>query len=288
VDLFIAGGTGVLGRRIVPELLEQGHTVTVLARDSSRSRRISEAGARVVCGNAFEAERLRALLVQAQPHVVIHQLTDLATASSTANARLRVHGTRNLVQAALTARTERIVVQSIAWCYESGDEPAAETTALDDDADDPARRITVKAVRAMEAAAAEMPEWVVLRNGALYGPDTWYAPEGRIGHAARERQIAAGLDVTSFVHVNDASMAAVQALTWPTGVVNIVDDEPAREHDWVPVYCAAIGAPPPSFTDHRHDWARGASNKKARSLGWTPEHPTWRAGFGGCSASMGE
>jgi len=279
MDLFIAGGTGVLGRRIVPRLLAEGHSVTVLVRDLSRHLGFSELGADLVCGDAMDAEQLRALVVEAHPDIVIHQLTDLATGSSASNARLRIEGTRNLVDAAMAAGTRRIIVQSIAWCYVRGDEPAAETTALDIDADEPARRITVNAVRFMEATASEMPEWVTLRNGVLYGADTWYAPNGRIADAARHGHLIADFDVTSFVHVDDASAAAVQALTWPTGAVNIVDDEPARGCDWVPVFCKAVDASPPAFTETRHASARGASNKKARNIGWTPEHPTWREGF---------
>ena len=279
MELFVAGATGVLGRRIVPQLLAEGHAVTALVRDQSQSRWLSELGADIVCGDAFDAERLRVLVVEAHPDVVVHQLTDLASGSSASNALLRTYGTRNLVDAAVAAGARRIVVQSIAWCYEPGDEPAAETTALDVGADDRARRITTGAVCAMEAAASEMPEWVVLRNGVLYGPGTWYAAEGRMADAARHGQLAADLDITSFVHVDDAGAAAVQALTWPTGAVNIVDDEPARGRDWAPVFCNAVGAPTPSLTGGRHDWARGASNNKARCYGWAPQHPSWRDGF---------
>jgi len=279
MDLFVAGGTGVLGRRIVPRLLADGHAVTILVRDRSRAGQLAELGAAIVHGDAFDAQRLRAQVIEARPDVVMHQLTDLASGSSGDNARLRIDGTRNLVDAALAGGARRIVVQSIAWCYEPGAGPATEATGLDIGTDDPARRVTVDAVRAMESAAAEVPEWVVLRNGALYGPDTWYAAEGRIADAARHRQLSADLDVTSFVHVDDAAAAAVQAVRWPTGTVNIVDDEPARGRDWAPVFCAALGAPPPSLTDRQHDWARGASNQAARRLGWAPEHPTWRDGF---------
>jgi nucleoside-diphosphate-sugar epimerase len=279
VNLFVAGGTGILGRRIVPQLLAQGHTVTVLTRDPSRARQLAELGAIIVRGDAFEAAHIGTLLVEAHPDIVIHQLTDLAAGSSADNARLRIDGTRNLVDGAMTAGARRIVVQSIAWCYEPGTGPATESTPLDVGSDDPARRATVNAVCAMEAAAAEMPEWVVLRNGTLYGPDTWYAADGRIADAAHHSQLAADLSVTSFVHVDDAAAAAVQALRWPTGTINIVDDEPACGHDWVPAFCSAVAAPPPSLTYERHNWARGANNETARQLGWTPEHPNWRDGF---------
>jgi nucleoside-diphosphate-sugar epimerase len=127
----------------------------------------------------------------------------------------------------------------------------------------------------------EMPEWVVLRYGLLYGPDTWYAPDGLRADEARAGRLAADADVSSFVHADDAANAAVEALEWPSGIVNVCDDEPASGREWVPVFCAAVGAPPPEEGDGaRAPWARGASNARARGdLGWTPQHPSWRQGF---------
>jgi nucleoside-diphosphate-sugar epimerase len=79
--------------------------------------------------------------------------------------------------------------------------------------------------------------------------------------------------------VEDAARAAMLAIDWPTGVVNIVDDEPAAGTEWLPHFAAAIGAPPPPMGEHGgHE--QGASNRKARQeLGWEPLHPTWREGF---------
>jgi nucleoside-diphosphate-sugar epimerase len=86
--------------------------------------------------------------------------------------------------------------------------------------------------------------------------------------------------VTSFVHVADAAGAAVAALDWPSGPVNIVDDEPAPGREWVPVLATALDLPAPEPRPGRQDWARGASNALARSQGWRPGYPTWRTGFG--------
>lgn len=87
--------------------------------------------------------------------------------------------------------------------------------------------------------------------------------------------------MTSFVHVDDAAAAAVAALAWPNGAVNVCDDEPAAGHDWVPAFCRAVGAPEPPRDDAgRPGWARGATNVLAREgRGWTPRHRTWREGF---------
>ena len=84
------------------------------------------------------------------------------------------------------------------------------------------------AVAALEQATRRAAEWVVLRYGMLYGPDTWYEPQGRgAADDARAGRLAIDGNITSFVHVDDAAAAAVQALAWPSGPVNICDDEPA-------------------------------------------------------------
>jgi nucleoside-diphosphate-sugar epimerase len=278
--VFVAGGTGALGRRIVPGLLDRGHQVTVLARTPARAQALRARGALVVAGDVLDRDRTITAVADASPDLVMHQLTDLAGGSLTANARLRITGTRNLVDATLAAKVSRLVVQSIAWCYEPGDTPADENTPLDTRSTDPGRRASVDAVIAMEKCAREIPAYVILRNGMFYGPDTWYRADGDVGAAVRARRIPAGPDVTSFVHIDDAATAAVCALDWPTAAINIVDDEPATGETWLPAFCTAVGAPPPPPSNaDRQPWARGAANHHARNLGWSPRWPSWRTGF---------
>jgi nucleoside-diphosphate-sugar epimerase len=304
MHILIAGGTGVLGRRIVPALLGQGHRVTVLARRPERAEALRRRGAAVAAGDVFDRVRTMRAIAEAAPDVVMHQLTDLANGSTAANAALRLTGTRNLVDGALAAGVQRFIVQSIAWAYAAGPGPADEATPLDTRSTEEGRRRSVDAVIAMERAVREVPEWVALRNGMLYGPDTWYWTGGLVARSAQAGKLPATADVTSFVHVDDAAAASVAALTWPTGAVNVVDDEPAAGAEWVPVFCRALLPPAPGPSDGaenprpavllpapgpsdgpaavsaRTDWARGATNEYAREkLGWTPAWPSWRAGF---------
>ena len=273
--VFLAGATGVLGRRLVPLLLSHGHHVTGLARSAASAERIRQLGAEPVSGDALDADSLRAAVSSARPDVVMHQLTDLAAGDRTANSTIRVIGTRNLVDAALAADVRRFVVQSIAFAYEPGDTPAREDTPLDVDASEP-RRTTVRGVATLEAEAARIASHVVLRYGTFYGPDTWYSPGGLMATAP----LAADRDVTSFVHIDDAATAALQSLDWRSGAVNVCDDEPAAGVDWVPEFCAAVGTEPPAPSDHRNRFARGADNGYARhTLGWQPAWPSWREGF---------
>jgi len=278
--IFIAGGTGVLGRRIVPNLLDKGHHVTVLSRTPKRASAAESLGAAVAIGDALDPDAVLQAVTTAKPDLIMHQLTDLSSRSTQANALLRIKGTANLVAAARAAAVSRFVLQSIAWCYAPGEAPAGEGVPLDLVSDDPARRLTVDAVIAMEECARHVAQAVILRNGMLYGPDTWYAPDGAMAYAARGGQLPADEDVTSFVHIDDAAEASAAAIEWPAGEVNIVDDEPAPATEWLPVFSDAVGAPSPAVAaTPRHPWARGAANGRARSLGWTPRFPTWRTGM---------
>lgn len=292
--VLLAGSTGVIGRRVIPLLREQGHQVTALTRDGRQLASLMAAGAEPAVADAFGAAQLSAAVLDAAPDVVMHQLSDLAGADLAANAKLRRAGTRNLVDAAHAAGVRRIVAQSISWAYapaeSTGDAapaaalPAVESEPLDLHAAEP-RRTTVSGVAALEAAVAEAPEWVVLRYGTLYGPGSWYARDGARGVDARARVLAADANVTSFIHVDDAAAAAVAALDWPTGAVNVCDDEPAAGRSWLPVFCRMVGAPDPDVNDadvddaERAPWARGADNGYARSLGLTLRFASWRAGF---------
>jgi nucleoside-diphosphate-sugar epimerase len=254
--------------------------VTGLVRRSADADWLRGLGGDAVVGDVFDADGVQRAVALAAPDVVMHQLTDLKGGNRRANSEMRVTGTRNLVDAALAAGVRRIVAQSIAWMYEAGSRPAAEDVPLDLGADE-SRLRTVQGVASLEGAVREVPEWVVLRYGLLYGPGTWYARGGLMAEAAARGELAADGDVSSFVHVDDAAGAAADALTWPSGFVNVCDDVPAPGREWVPAFCRAVGvAPVPEVGGERHGWARGASNEYARkSLHWTPAWPSWRDGF---------
>lgn len=286
MKILLAGAGGAVGRRLVPLLLGAGHEVVGTSQSEEGARRIRALGAQAVVVDALDAARLRAEVAAAAPEAVLHQLTDPSAADGAANSRLRREGTRNLVDAAQAAGVRRIVAQSISWAYVGGTEPATEDEPLDVDALEP-RNHMVRAVAELERISAELPDAVVLRNGLLYGPGTWYAPGGPVAAALRGEPdgpylagLTANADVSSFVHVDDAAEAVLAALEWPTGPVNIVDDEPAPATAWLPALASALDAtaPAPSAAPAAA-WARGAANTLARHRGWAPRRPSWRTGF---------
>jgi nucleoside-diphosphate-sugar epimerase len=135
-------------------------------------------------------------------------------------------------------------------------------------------------------------EGVALRYGFFYGPNTWYSPEGACADLARRRElpiIGQGDGIWSWVHVEDAAVATVAALTAPPGVYNVVDDDPSPVRVWLPAFARSVGAPPPPrITEQEAREAagedavyygtklRGASNGKAKAiLGFKPRRLEW-------------
>ncbi|MDC2865852.1 NAD-dependent epimerase/dehydratase family protein [Bacillus sp. BP-3] len=279
MKIFLAGATGVIGRSLIPLLVQEGHEVFGMIRDESHASTITKMGAKPVVADAFDRDAVFTALQNSQPDVVIHQLTSLSEGSSVDNAKMRIEGTENLVEAAKSAGVRRIIAQSISWAYEPGEVPATEEELLDITASFP-RKTTIEGIMALEEKVSQMPEFVILRYGTLYGPGTWYATDGMIAEQVRRQEMAATDGIVSFLHVDDAARAALLALEWPSGPVNIVDDYPAQGQDWLPVYASAIGAPQPSAQTGSNRGERGASNTKARKeYGWEPIHSSWSKGF---------
>jgi nucleoside-diphosphate-sugar epimerase len=275
-----------------------------MTRREERAEEIRAAGAEAVVCDAFDAEALREAVAAAKPEAVVHALTALPPSFKprsdylAATNRVRVEGTRNLIAAAAAAGARRIVAESVAFFYEpEGDWVKDEEAPL---FKDPPGRFAdgLAAASDLERQVrnAEGLEGVVLRFGFFYGPGTYYARGGSQAEDTLKRRnpvVGDGKGVFSFIHVDDAAVAVAAALDGPPGVYNVVDDEPAPLHEWLPVYAEALGAKSPrkvpAWLARRvagPDLAgmaiemRGASNAKAkRELGWQPSHSSWRQGF---------
>jgi nucleoside-diphosphate-sugar epimerase len=286
MKVFVAGATGVIGRALVPRLVNAGHEVIGMSNDESRSGLLRALGARPVVVDVFDGVALKAAVQHEHPDAVIDELTSLGKGDYAANDRIRKLGTRNLIDAAVAAGIERVVAQS--YClYASGEGLAHEDDPLDLTSGESEGR--VEGVLALEETVGEVAGGVILRYGTLYGPGTAYAADGSVADQFRRGKFVPTDDITSFVHVDDAAQAAVFALKWPKGPVNIVDDEPASDTVWGPVFAAAVGAPPPVKFVAPAKRRRGVSNAKARrELGWQSIHPSWREGFRAIAAEGSE
>jgi nucleoside-diphosphate-sugar epimerase len=305
--VFVAGATGAIGKRLVPQLVEAGHQVTAITRSKEKLGMLYELGAEAVLCDVFDAGRLGTVVAQAEPDAVINELTDLPQSLNqrklkeyyAANNRVRREGTSNLLSAARGAGVRRFLVQGAAYWYAPTD-GAVKTEGAPLYLDAPAPiGPAVQTIKEVEEAVltAEGIEGVVLRYGMFYGPGTWYAKDGDVGRQVGKRRypmIGRGEGTYSFIHIDDAASATVAALeSARPGVYNVVDDEPASAAEWMPLYAEALGAkrPPrvPAFLarmiagDALVTWMlglRGASNEKIKEeLGWRPRYKSWRQGF---------
>ena len=310
MKIFVAGATGALGKQLLPRLVARGHEVTGMTRSPAKEQVIRDLGGTPVVADALDPESVARAVAEAQPDVIVHQLTSIPHALDLKHFardfaqtnRLRTEGTDNLLAAARAAGVGRFVAQSYAPLIfaRQGGRVKAEDDPLDDSPPDQVRE-TLAAIRHVEQAVtgAAWTDGVALRYGTFYGPGTNFSlgPEGALVEAIRKRQIplvgrAGG--VWSFIHIEDAADATVKAIEGHgRGIYNVVDDEPAAVADWLPAAAQAVEAPAPR---HVPRWmgrlfagetvtmmmteARGASNAKAkRELAWTPRHASWREGF---------
>jgi nucleoside-diphosphate-sugar epimerase len=240
MKVFLAGATGVIGRRLVPMLIAEGHQVVGMTRSRQRADALAAQGVEPVVADAFDSAAVRRAVTTAYPHVVMHQLTDLPAAlepqgmteALARNARLRIETTPHFVAAARAAGAHRLIAQSLAFAYAPGPAPLKETDPLDLAAQGD-RATSVRGVVALEKAVLDASdlEGVILRYGRLYGPGTWYAAAHGKGS----------------LHVDAAAQAALLALTrGSAGTYNIAEDDGAvaiekarRELNFDPEFRAA-------------------------------------------------
>ncbi len=303
--VFLAGATGVIGRPLIPMLVQAGHEVTGMTRSPEKHEQLRAAGATPVVADALDADAVRAALLASRPDAVIHQLTALPSRIDprkmahdfALNDRLRSEGTHILVDAALAAGATRVLAQSIAFAYAPGPPGTlhAEEDPLYTDAPEPFRR-SARALAELERAVAAAGG-TALRYGYFYGPGSAFSSHGSMGQdVARRRMpiVGGGEGVWSFIHVEDAARATVAALTGGgSPAYNIVDDDPAPVARWLPALAEALGAPRPlrvpafiarplagSYGIATMTRAQGASNALARrELDWAPRPASWREGF---------
>jgi nucleoside-diphosphate-sugar epimerase len=305
VHVFVAGGTGVLGRRLVPQLVARGHEVTATTTTPAKLDLVAEMGATGVVMDGVDPASVDAAVASARPDVIVHQMTAISMTHAgkpdikhpdkwfAKTNRLRSEGTDHLLAAAREYDVPHLVAQGYAsW----NGEPRGGWVKTEDDplnlmegtAAHPGLRILQEAEeKFLEAGGA------VLRYGSFYGPG---AIDDQVT-LLRKRQyplVGSGAGYSSWIHLDDAASATVLAVEQKaTGVYNVVDDDPAPAKDWLPYLAECAGAKPPR---HVPVWlarllagdqavlmmteGRAFSNARAkRELGWTLRFPSWREGF---------
>jgi nucleoside-diphosphate-sugar epimerase len=300
--IFVAGGTGAIGRPIVAELVAKGHTVVALTRSAEQAQELIERGLEPAVADVFDAEAVKAVLARARPEVVIETLTALPKtytqesmrAAAPLNTRIRLEGGANVLAAAEAAGVRRYVRQSIAFWAIPGDGLADEATPLALDAS-PAVGADARTVTELEQRLLDNQdiEGIVMRYGFFYGPGTWFNPDGDVAQQVRQQQfpiVGNGDGVWSWLHIEDAAIATVAATErGKRGIYIIANDQPLPVRDWLPAFARWVDAPPPpriSVEDaletggadavYYGNRMRGVSNAKAkRELNFQPRLLEW-------------
>jgi nucleoside-diphosphate-sugar epimerase len=244
VRVFVAGASGAIGRRLVPQLVASGHEVIATTRSRDKLDQLRSLGADPVLLDGLNPLAVAEAVARAEPAVIVHQMTALADMSGLRNfdrgfARtneLRTRGTDNLLAAAKAAGVRGFVIQSYTgWPnIREGGPIKTEQDPLDP-RPPKAQSETLAAIRYLEQAVLDAPvEGIVLRYGSFYGPGA----SDPLVELVRRRKlpiVGSGAGVWSWIHLDDAAAATVAAVERGSpGIYNIVDDDPARVAEWLP------------------------------------------------------
>jgi nucleoside-diphosphate-sugar epimerase len=298
--IFVAGASGALGSRLVPQLIDAGHEVIGTHQSPRSAELVRTLGAKPTMLDLLDAGAVREAVLESEPEAIVHQATALANVKFGRNfdkifARtneLRMKGTDALLAAGREAGVRRFAAQSFAsYRYARQGGPVK---TEEDPLDPTPPRNTEESSGAMAYLERVVTDFggIVLRYGGFYGA----ANDGLIEPVRKRRYpiVGDGNGIFSWIHLEDAAAATVLALEHDgPAIYNIVDDEPAPVREWLPVLAQALDAKPPwrfptwlagllagEAAVVTGTEARGASNTKAkRELGWTPRYPSWRKGF---------
>jgi nucleoside-diphosphate-sugar epimerase len=302
--ILISGSTGVIGRRVVPLLLSQGHSVTALMHSPASAPSAELAHLQVAVADLFNADALKRAaaghdaLINMATHMPPSPFKMLFRSAWRLNDRIRTEGVANLVGAALDSGIDTFIQESFALTYpDRGDTWIDENTAL---APADYNRTVIDAESSIAQFSASGRNGIILRFAAFYGPDAMQL-RAYINGIRRQWALLPGRPegyVSSVSH-DDAAAAVAAALTARRGAYNVVDDEPVTRTAYFGSLAEAIGMRPPRFLPV---WAtplfgtagptmarslRLSNRKLKEETGWTPRFPSIREGWPITLAQMG-
>ena len=294
MKVFVAGASGTIGIPLVRALVTAGHQVTALTRSPQKQDELRRLGATPTLADALDADALASAVMAAKPTHVIHQLTALPKEGPSrasdllATNRLRIDGTRHLLNASIRAGAPRFIGGSFALLPGAASAPSADVNEA------------VAATRSMEtqivnASRSHQIEGIVLRYGLFYGP-TNPSTVKMIEMVQKRRfpTIRGDRGLLPFIHLDDAVSATLAALDHGSAgsVYDIVDDRAISISEAVRLMADYTGAPAPRtvpawllkllmpYRARMLSMRLPLSNAKARTeLGWRPLFPTFGDGL---------
>jgi len=298
MKVFVFGGTGFIGSRVVKSLVSAGHEVSAPARTPETSAYLKQLGGSAKAGDLDRPETLREAVVGSD---VIVNLATPSFLGRIGERRLRdlshqkLQQTKNLMEAVAEAGDIPIILsEGILVFGDSGPEWVDETAPYDPRGfariGSPATEFAIKAVEEKNLRLIRM------LPGGVYGAGSWFKESVyRLVKRGWFRVFGDGQNVLSYVHVDDVAEAyRLAAERLPVGeAIALIDDEPTKTMDFANFVAEQVGRPPvKSLPKWVGAIAAGGvvaealtinckvRNRKAKELlGWRPKYPTYREGI---------
>jgi 2-alkyl-3-oxoalkanoate reductase len=299
--IFVAGATGVIGRRVVPRLVDAGHQVTGAARTPANQAALDRMGAASARVDLFtpatltEAVRGHDTVVNLATHVPPSSRAFLPGAWRETD-RIRRVGAANLMEAALAGGATRFIQESFAPIYpDRGEEWIDERAPVR-----PGRynRGVIDAEAAAEHFTRSGRTGIALRFAFLYGADSDFTRDAiRLVRKGWAPVLGRPEGFISSMSHDDAAAAVIAALAAGAGTYNVADDEPMRRRDFSDALAKVLGVGSPRLLPAWLTYVTGSlgdvlgrsqriSNRKLRAeCGWFPRYPSMREG---CQAVVRE
>jgi len=249
--VFVAGGTGVLGRASILALIEAGHQVRSSARGREKSDLVRALGAESVDVDLFDPEAVRRAIAGSE--AVLRLTTKIGPMSKLRDPRtwnetmrLRTAGAHLLVDAAIAEGVGVYVHESVSFVYADGGSAWLSEDAPLDDGDVAILRATIEGEQEAARFTRAGGRGIVLRFGGFYGADATSTLETiTLVRRRMMPQIGPASNYFSSIYAPDAGRAVFAALAIPPGIYNVCDDQPVTFADYLHTLARAIGAPKP-------------------------------------------
>lgn len=251
LEIFVAGGTGVLGRASLRALVAAGHRVRSTARGNDKVALVHSLGAEPVECDLYDPASMREAIAGCD--VLIRLTTKIGSMKKIRDSktwvetnRLRTEGARILVDAAIAEGVPAYIHESVTFVYADGGTRWITEGAPVDDGDGEILQAALQGEAEAGRLTKSGGKGIVLRFAGFYGADAPSTPE-MLGMARRRMlaEIGPGTNYFSSIHVPDAGRAVAAAVSAPPGIYNVCDDEPVPFRDYLRSVAAAAGVKKP-------------------------------------------
>ncbi len=278
MKIFVVGSTGILGKHVVPRLIERGHQVRTVARKPEQVKQLQRLGVDAALGDILDTESMKRSATECE--VALHLATAIPKPGGAQdwapNDRIRREGTTNLLTACQHVGIRRYVQQSTCFLYRY--QPgilADEATPLEPN---PFLQSTIDMEELVQASPLD---WSILRGGFFYGPNTF---ENAWREALRQGALPLpgdGSGQLSLIHQVDMATAVVLTAEKASAcsIYNVVDDHPVTYQELFEYMAALVDSPSPASGGPVLLPPFACRNDRLKALGWVPAYPSYRSGL---------